>query len=120
VAKLKVAGFSHAGQSCISTQRLLVHTSIADDVVKALTVAVEELVLGDPLEEDTDVSALITTGERDRVESWIGEAVEAGARVAAGGRIREDGVLEPTLLVDATPEMKVCRGVGGVPVARGR
>jgi acyl-CoA reductase-like NAD-dependent aldehyde dehydrogenase len=77
--------------------------------VKALTVAVEELVVGDPLEEDTDVSALITTGERDRVKGWIGEAVAAGARVAAGGGIRDDGVLEPTLLVDATPDMKVCR-----------
>jgi acyl-CoA reductase-like NAD-dependent aldehyde dehydrogenase len=109
VAKLKVAGFSHAGQSCISTQRLLVHSSLVDDVVKALTVAVEELVVGDPLDEKTDVSALITTGERDRVKAWIGEAVDAGAHVAAGGEIGDDGVLEPTLVVDATPDMKICQ-----------
>ena len=109
VAKLKIAGFSHAGQSCISTQRLLVHSSLVDDVVKALTLAVEELVVGDPLDEDTDVSALITTGERDRVLSWIDEAVEAGARVATGGEIGARRVLAPTVLVDATPDMKVCR-----------
>lgn len=109
VSKLKVAGFSHAGQSCISTQRLLVHSSIAEDVIKALTAEVEQLVVGDPLDEATDVSALISTSERDRVDAWIGEAVSEGATVATGGGIGSDGVLQPTLLVDATPSMKVCQ-----------
>ncbi|MBI1376254.1 MAG: aldehyde dehydrogenase family protein [Frankiales bacterium] len=108
VAKVKVAGFSHAGQSCISTQRLFVHSSIADDVVAALTEAVDSIVVGDPLDEATDVSALISTGERDRVAGWIHEAADEGARVASGGVVGEDGVLRPTLVVDATPEMKVC------------
>jgi acyl-CoA reductase-like NAD-dependent aldehyde dehydrogenase len=108
VAKVKVAGFSHAGQSCISTQRLLVHRSIKDDVVTALTAAVDTLVVGDPLDEATDVSALISTGERDRVAGWVVEAREAGATVTTGGEIGADGVLAPTLVVDATPDMKVC------------
>ena len=108
VAKVKVAGFSHAGQSCISTQRIFVHSSIADDVIASLTAAVESIVVGDPLDEATDVSALISTGERDRVAGWVVEAREEGARVAAGGEIGADGVLRPTLVVDATPEMKVC------------
>jgi acyl-CoA reductase-like NAD-dependent aldehyde dehydrogenase len=108
VAKVKVAGFSHAGQSCISTQRMFVHRSIADDVVAALTEAVKSIVVGDPLDEATDVSALISTGERDRVAGWVREAAEQGATVAAGGEIGADGVLRPTLVVDATPEMKVC------------
>jgi acyl-CoA reductase-like NAD-dependent aldehyde dehydrogenase len=108
VAKVKVAGFSHAGQSCISTQRIFVHSSIADDVIATLTAAVESIVVGDPLDEATDVSALISTGERDRVAGWVVEAREEGARVAAGGEIGADGVLRPTLVVDATPEMKVC------------
>lgn len=108
VAKVKVAGFSHAGQSCISTQRIFVHSSIADDVIASLTAAVESIVVGDPLDEATDVSALISTGERDRVAGWVVEAREEGARVAAGGEIGVDGVLRPTLVVDATPEMKVC------------
>lgn len=108
VAKVKVAGFSHAGQSCISTQRLLVHRSIKDEVVAELTAAVGTLVVGDPLDEATDVSALISTSERDRVAEWVDEARAEGATIAAGGEIGADGVLAPTLVVDATPEMKVC------------
>ena len=108
VAKVKVAGFSHAGQSCISTQRLLVHSSIADDVVKELTAAIETLVVGDPLDENTDVSALISTSERDRVAGWVVEARDAGATVAIGGEVGADGVFPPTLIVDATPDMKIC------------
>ncbi len=68
---------------------------------------VEALVVGDPLDEATDVSALISTGERERVESWIDEAVAAGAKVATGGGER-NGVLAPTVLTDVTPDMKVC------------
>lgn len=108
VTKVRVAGFSHAGQSCISTQRLFVHSSIADDVVSELVAGVETLVVGDPLDEATDVSALINTGERDRVAAWVREATEAGARVAAGGEIRPDGVLSPTVIDGAAPDMKVC------------
>lgn len=107
-AKIQVAGFSHAGQSCISTQRVLVHRSIADDFTAALVERVAQLKVGDPLDEDTDVSALISTSERDRVAAWIEEATSSGAGVAAGGRVGDDGVLAPTVLVDVTPDMKVC------------
>ena len=68
-AKLKVAGFSHAGQSCISSQRLYVHRSIHDDFVAALVDEVGALVVGDPLDEATDVSALISPGETERVSA---------------------------------------------------
>jgi acyl-CoA reductase-like NAD-dependent aldehyde dehydrogenase len=57
----------HAGQSCISVQRVLVHTSIAEDFTAALVEAVDALVVGDPLDDDTQVSALITGTNRDRV-----------------------------------------------------
>ncbi len=108
VAKIKVAGFSHAGQSCISTQRLFVHESIVDSVAAELADAVKTLVVGDPMDEATDVSALISKGERDRVKSWIDEAVAEGGRVACGGEIGPDGVLQPTVIVDAKPDMNVC------------
>lgn len=107
-AKIKMAGFSHAGQSCISTQRILVHSSIAGDFTAALVAHVEALVVGDPMDEATDVSALISTGERDRVEQWIKEADAAGATIATGGRRQDDGVLLPTVITGATPDMKVC------------
>ena len=107
-AKIKMAGFAHAGQSCISTQRILVHESIAQQFTDALVEHVRSLVVGDPMDEATDVSALISTGERDRVAGWVEEAVEQGASIACGGRITAEGVLEPTVIVNATPEMNVC------------
>ena len=118
VAKVKIAGFSHAGQSCISTQRMFVHESLVEPVTAALVDAVKTLVVGDPSDEATDVSALISTGERDRVKAWIDEAVADGGRVACGGEIASDGVLQPTVIVDAKPEMNVCaREVFGPVVA---
>jgi acyl-CoA reductase-like NAD-dependent aldehyde dehydrogenase len=107
-AKVKVAGFSHAGQSCISTQRIYVHRSIVDDFTAALVEGVEQLVVGDPLDEATDVSALIAPAERDRVAEWIDEATAGGAKVVAGGSLTDDGVLRPTVLTGVTPVMKVC------------
>jgi acyl-CoA reductase-like NAD-dependent aldehyde dehydrogenase len=108
--KIAVAGYSHAGQSCISTQRVYVHASIADRFIDTLAPLVEALRVGAPLDEATDVSALISSGERDRVASWVEEAVTQGARLACGGKIGEDGVLLPTLLTNLTPDMKVSTG----------
>jgi len=107
-AKIKMAGFSHAGQSCISTQRVLVHRSIADEFTAALVAHVNTLVVGDPLDEATDMSALISKGERDRVASWVEEARAAGATVATGGSFTDDGVLRPTVIANATADLKVC------------
>jgi acyl-CoA reductase-like NAD-dependent aldehyde dehydrogenase len=106
--KVSVAGFSHAGQSCISTQRLLVHEDVNDAFLDAFVPLVEGLAVGDPMDERTDVSALIATKERERVVSWVDEAVAGGAEVLAGGKVREDGVLVPTVLGNVTPDMKVC------------
>jgi acyl-CoA reductase-like NAD-dependent aldehyde dehydrogenase len=106
-AKIKVAGFSHAGQSCISTQRVYAHRAIHDDFVVTLVDHVRELVRGDPLDERTDVSALISPKETERVKSWIDDAVGAGAKVQVGGDVH-GRMLEPTVLTDVTPDMKVC------------
>jgi acyl-CoA reductase-like NAD-dependent aldehyde dehydrogenase len=107
-AKIKMAGFSHAGQSCISTQRVLVHRSIAEPFTEALVEHVRTLRVGDPLDPSTDVSALISGGERDRVVAWIEEAVATGATVAAGGTVDDHGVLAPTVLTGVDHSMKVC------------
>jgi acyl-CoA reductase-like NAD-dependent aldehyde dehydrogenase len=109
VAKIRVAGFSHAGQSCISTQRIYVHASIVEPFVAALVDAVSTLAVGDPLDEATEVSALISRGDTERVKSWVDDAVGEGATVAAGGDVGDDGVLRPTVLVGVQPDMKVCR-----------
>jgi acyl-CoA reductase-like NAD-dependent aldehyde dehydrogenase len=107
-AKLKVAGFSHAGQSCISAQRLYVQRAVHDDFVAALVDEVSTLVVGPPLDEATDVSALISPDDTARVKAWIDEAVEGGAKVAVGGEVGDDGILRPTVLTGVTPDMKVC------------
>jgi acyl-CoA reductase-like NAD-dependent aldehyde dehydrogenase len=107
-ARVKGAGFKHAGQSCISTQRLIVHADVADDFAKRLVEQVASLKVGDPLDEDTDVSQLIDEGERDRVVSWVDEATAAGARVLAGGEV-VGGLLQPTVLADVDQDMTVCR-----------
>ena len=106
--KVRVAGFSHAGQSCISTQRVFVHSLIATAFTDALVEGVKTLKVGDPADEDTDVSALISPGERDRVKSWIDEAVAGGATVAIGGGFTDDGVLQPTVLTNVRHDMKIC------------
>ncbi len=106
--KISVHGYSHAGQSCISVQRVLVHQSIAQDFTEALAEHVRSLRVGDPQEEDTEVSALISAADRDRVASWVDEAVSGGATVQAGGEVR-DGLLAPTVLTGVTPDMRVCR-----------
>ncbi|MBA3653974.1 MAG: aldehyde dehydrogenase family protein [Actinobacteria bacterium] len=106
--KISVAGFSHAGQSCISTQRIYAHEAIANAFVDELVGHVEKLVVGDPLDPDTDVSALISEDDRDRVAGWIEEAVAGGAVVRTGGRV-EGALLLPTVLTGVTPDMRVCR-----------
>ncbi len=109
-SKIRVAGFSHAGQSCISTQRVLVHQDIVEAFTSRLVDEVATLVVGDPLDDDTEVSALISSAERDRVKSWIDEAADQGAKVAIGGELDDNGVLLPTVLTNVTPDMEVCRG----------
>jgi acyl-CoA reductase-like NAD-dependent aldehyde dehydrogenase len=106
-AKIKVAGFSHAGQSCISTQRILAEDAIHDEFIDRLVKEVSSLAVGDPLDEGTDMSALISAKDRDRVKEWIDEAVAAGATLVLGGEIDDAGVLAPTILDGVTPDMKV-------------
>ncbi|MGN6089874.1 MAG: aldehyde dehydrogenase family protein [Actinomycetales bacterium] len=85
VAAIRKAGFSYAGQSCISTQRVLVAESRHAELLELLAEAVDSLVVGDPLEEATDVGPLINPTAAERVLRWVAEAERAGAKVVAGG-----------------------------------
>jgi acyl-CoA reductase-like NAD-dependent aldehyde dehydrogenase len=112
-AKLKMAAFGYAGQTCISTQRVYVHEDIATAFTEAMADQARSLSVGDPADPSTDVSSLIDSGETERVTSWIEEATAAGAKVVCGGTM-VDGVLEPTVLIDVTDNMKVsCNEVFG-------
>jgi acyl-CoA reductase-like NAD-dependent aldehyde dehydrogenase len=98
-------GTTNAGQSCISVQRVYVHDSLEsfqDELVQRF----EQLVVGDPLDEATDVGPLISRGDAERVEEWLKEAVAGGARVLAGGE-RDGSLFQPTLLSGAEESMRV-------------
>jgi acyl-CoA reductase-like NAD-dependent aldehyde dehydrogenase len=114
----KLHAYSHAGQSCISIQRILLHEDVADDFTQRFVSNVESLVVGDPLDTETDVGPLISTGDRDRVKEWIDEASRAGAEVLTGGELTDgDRCLEPTVLREPPREAKVwCEEIFG-PVA---
>ncbi|MGZ4796139.1 MAG: aldehyde dehydrogenase family protein [Acidimicrobiia bacterium] len=105
--KIVAGGYGYSGQTCISVQRVYAHDAIRDELVDRMVAKVEALVVGDPLDDATDVSALINQGERDRILGWIDEATEGGAKVATGGDVADD-VLRPTVLTGVLPDMKVC------------
>ena len=106
--KVSVSGFSHAGQSCISTQRILVHSSLKNDFVAALEAEVTKLVTGDPLVATTDVGPLITGHEARRVEQWIAEARGDGATVVVGG-LRDGAMVKPSLVTDVPLKCRLWR-----------
>ena len=116
--KAKLHAFSHAGQSCISIQRILVHEDVADAFTERLVANTAQLRVGDPLDSETDVGPLITPGDRDRVKEWVDEAVAAGAKLLTGGELVDEGrCLAPTLLGAPPRDAKVwCEEIFG-PVA---
>jgi len=79
---------------------------VYDDFMASFVPAVRALVSGDPLNEDTDIGPLISESDAVRVESWVDEAISAGAKALVGGK-RHGSFYEPTVLVDTTNEMKV-------------
>ena len=105
-ARCAIGGFTYAGQSCISTQRIYVHESVYRPFLDAFTRRVQQLKVGDVLDEHTDVGPMISADAADRVERWIAEAVAAGAEIALGGK--RNGVFQqPTVLTHTTADMKV-------------
>jgi glyceraldehyde-3-phosphate dehydrogenase (NADP+) len=99
-------GFSYAGQSCISVQRVYIHDDVYESFVEDFIPRVKALKVGDPLDESTDVGPMIDPGAAERVEEWVAEARREGARVLAGGS-RNGNLWEPTVLADLQPDMRV-------------
>jgi acyl-CoA reductase-like NAD-dependent aldehyde dehydrogenase len=106
-ARIAAGGFAHAGQSCVSVQRVFVHAEIRAAFEEALLAAAHALRVGDPLDPSTDVGPLISEAEARRVESWIEEARGSGARVLLGGE-RDGAVIAPAVIVDAAKTLAVC------------
>jgi acyl-CoA reductase-like NAD-dependent aldehyde dehydrogenase len=106
VRRCVAGGYLYAGQSCISTQRILVHESLYPRFVERFVGAVKALRTGDPMVETTDVGPMIDQANAERAAEWIEEAVAAGAKVATGGR-RNGAILQPAVLLETTGEMRV-------------
>jgi acyl-CoA reductase-like NAD-dependent aldehyde dehydrogenase len=106
-------GVRLAGQSCISVQNLFVHRSIVEAFVRLQSVLVSGMKVGDPMDPATDVGPVINESAAIRIESWIREAADAGARIICGGK-RNGAVVEPTIVTDVSPTMKVvCQEIFG-------
>jgi len=99
-------GFTNAGQTCISVQRVYVHDAVYDRFVAELVPRVEALRVGDPLDPETDVGPVIDAASADRVDEWLEEAKAAGAEVLTGG-VREGTVWRPTVLAGAGERLRV-------------
>lgn len=107
VPALVKGGFYHAGQVCVSVQRIFVHESIAEKLSNQITEKARNLIVGDPLNEKTEVGPLIVPQEVDRLEEWVKEAENGGAKILCGGKRISDTCFEPTVLFNPPQEVKV-------------
>jgi acyl-CoA reductase-like NAD-dependent aldehyde dehydrogenase len=104
--KLVYGAFSYAGQKCISIQRLLIHESLWDEFVPRFLEEVSRLRIGDPRDRSCLVGPMIDEVNARRIETWIGEAVDQGARVLIGGP-RQGTVVPPTVLAEVPNHVKL-------------
>jgi acyl-CoA reductase-like NAD-dependent aldehyde dehydrogenase len=104
--RIAFGGYSYAGQSCISAQRIYVQKDVLKKFTEKLLSRVAALKMGDPLDPATDVGPMINEDAARRVSDWVNEAVAGGARILAGGK-RTAPFYEPTVLTHTKPEMKV-------------
>lgn len=109
VPLLVKGGFYHAGQVCISVQRIFADEKIAKALAEQMTTQVKALKVGDPLQMSTEVGPLITPQEVTRVATWVDEAVAAGAKLLCGGKALSDTCYAPTILYNPPLDARVCR-----------
>ncbi len=100
IPALLKGGFYHAGQVCVSVQRVYAHEKTVDELVKQMIKGAKELVVGNPLDAKTDVGPLISPSEVDRVESWVNQAKEKGGTILCGGKRINAYLFEPTLILN--------------------
>jgi glyceraldehyde-3-phosphate dehydrogenase (NADP+) len=109
VRRVVAGGFTYAGQSCISVQRVYLHDAIVDAFIARLVPAVEALRCGDPSEETTDLGPMITRGDVTRIDQWVRDAVADGARVLTGGHALTDTMYAPTVMSEVPAFAQICR-----------
>lgn len=108
IESITKGGYYHAGQVCVSVQRIFVHKDILSKFMEAFEAKVKKLKVGDPVEKQTEVGPLISPKEVERVTEWIDEAVKLGAKLYAGGKL-SDTTLLPAILLNPSPDAKVSK-----------
>ncbi|MEL6499517.1 MAG: aldehyde dehydrogenase family protein [Planctomycetota bacterium] len=101
VERIAFGGYYQSGQSCISVQRIIAHEAVYDELKTKLTAKVESLVMGDPKDRATSIGPVINEESAERIDSWISDAIGAGATRLAGGD--RDGALVPATLLEGVP-----------------
>ncbi|MCF6242502.1 MAG: aldehyde dehydrogenase family protein [Bacteroidales bacterium] len=107
IPALLKGGFYHAGQVCVSVQKVFVHKDICDKFSSLFAKKASKLIVGNQMDEKTEVGPLISPTEVDRVEQWVNEAVNKGAKLLTGGKRISDTCYEPTVLLNPPAEAKV-------------
>jgi len=107
IPALTKGGFYHAGQVCVSVQRVYVHNLILDEVCTKLTISANALKVGDPLDKQTQVGPLISNSELKRVDEWVQEAICGGAKLLCGGKAVSKSLYKPTILLNPPKDAKV-------------
>lgn len=107
VPALLKGGFYHAGQVCVSVQRIFVDAALCDALAQRLTEGALALAVGAPEEEATEVGPLIRPAEVERIDSWVQEAIDAGAEVLCGARRMENNCYAPTVLLNPPRDAQV-------------
>ena len=105
--RLAKGGFYHAGQVCVSVQRIFAHSSIAEKAAEGLAGLGAKMSVGDPTSADTEVGPLIRTGEVDRVDEWVQAAIAGGAKCLTGGEKLSDTCYKPTVLLNPPVDANV-------------
>lgn len=100
IPSLLKGGYYHSGQVCVSVQRVFVHELLLEELSEKLATEVQQLRVGDPLDDCTELGPLIRSAEVERVASWVQEAVDAGATLLAGGDALPNNCYQPTLLLE--------------------
>jgi len=107
IPSLVKGAFYHAGQVCVSVQRVFIEDEIFDDVTQALIAETKKLVVGDPKNKDTDVGPLILPREVTRVSQWVNEAKDAGSQIVLGAEQISETTYSPTIILNPAKESKV-------------
>ena len=105
--KLTKGGFYHAGQVCVSVQRVFVLATVAEELARRLTGNAVSLKVGNPLAEETEVGPLIRPGEVERVHEWVNEAVAGGGTLLCGGRALSESCYAPTIVLDPPADCRL-------------